>query len=263
MPGLGKSGVMVCPRCTEPVREMTPEDRAPADTKPVDPALVGVVPAFAPCTKGCGEMTTGGGACFDCTRNGDNKNKIADTTEASIPAGFRWARFEEPLLRQRLQASFDRVGMSKPTVDEVLTAARDAATANRVMLVGSTGKGKTSLVVAMMRQWVRANASSALFVYTPDLVTSRMRTKLGREADMVPEAMAAPLLVLDDVGGGDVKLQAGPLEEVIHKRHAERKPTWATTWMLPKSMTDGNRYSGGFVRRLFEGVREIDLVGSR
>ena len=142
MPGLGKSGVMVCPRCTEPVREMTPEDRAPADTKPVDPALVGVVPAFAPCTKGCGEMTTGGGACFDCTRKGDNKNKIADTTEASIPAGFRWARFEEPLLRQRLQASFVRVGMSKPTVDEVLTAARDAATANRVMLVGSTGKGK-------------------------------------------------------------------------------------------------------------------------
>jgi DNA replication protein DnaC len=250
----------------------TPEERHAAEQAAADararqpeasamPAILGDIatPTFFPCTKGCGEQTLGGGPCFDCVHKADNAGKNRDTAEASIPKTFAWARFDNPVMREYLLAAGSRRAIATEIVVGFIHAARDAMASNRVVLYGASGRGKTALAVAMLRGWVKSNSETGLFLYAPDLSSARMRTKLGREADTVLEAITAPLLVLDDVGAGS--LAAGPLEEVIHKRHHDRKPTWFTTWMNDATM--GQRFGGGFVRRVYEGARCIDLGGAK
>lgn len=210
-------------------------------------------------TPGCGEQSMRPGLCPKCQEAKDAKGKAKESVDDSVPKAFRWVRFEDVRVRAYVVKAFERVGLEESKALEAIQRAQEAIDSERVVLQGSAGKGKTTLAIAMMRAWTEKNRTPGLFVYAPDLQSARMRTKLGRESDLVVEATAAPLLVIDDVGAGT--LVAGPLEEVVHKRHHDGKITWFTTWMLSASLAQ--RFGGGFARRVFEHARVIDLHGAK
>lgn len=227
--------------------EIAKQKRAEHSTSDPPSPLDGIAkPTFYPCERGCGTETMTPGVCGNCEAKDKAALRSRDVTEESIPAEMRWARFEAPELIERVK------------VRTAIDRGREAVGCTRVLINGKSAQGKTSLAVAMMRAWVQQYASAGLYLYAPDLQSARMRTRLGSEADTVLEAMRAPLLLLDDVGAGD--LRAGPMEEVVHKRHHAGKATWVTTWMTSQRM--GERFGGGLARRIFEGARKIELGGA-
>lgn len=199
-------------------------------------------PRFEKCTT-CGELTSGAGECFDCVRSRDRRAEAVRSLEATIPVAFRWARLDEGPLAAR-------VAPPGPAAATTLISSR------RLVLVGISGAGKTSLAVAMARAWVRHRAKPGAFVLATDLATARRRTPMGREAPEVLEALQAPLLVLDDLGS-EAQEASSAVTEVIFKRHAEDRVTWITTWMDEEKMIA--RYGEGVARRVFEGARILEL----
>ena len=204
---------------------------------------MGWVPTFNPC-KTCGELTTGTGDCFDCERGRHRRRESVQAFEHSLPESLRWARFDEPDL---LNARVERHAIAK---------ASECVSSRKVVLLGPSGEGKTSLAVAMARQWVREHAKPAAFVLATDLATARRRSPLGREAPEVVDALTVPLLVLDDLGT-DAADPSSAVTEVIFKRHAEDRAMWITTWMNPAAME--TRYGQGVMRRVYQGARIVEL----
>ncbi len=198
-------------------------------------------PEFRPC-KRCGAETSGD-VCWECDRKAGRAAHAMETFAASVPEGFRWASFAAPKLAERVKNR------------KAIQLGRDAIGCPRVVLSGSSGVGKTSLVVAMARAAVAKTDLPATFVLASDLATARMRTRLGHESDEVIEAMATPLLVLDDLGTSS-EVNSTVIPEVVKKRHAHNRPTWVTTWMAPKDIE--NRYGEDISRRVFQGARLID-----
>lgn len=220
--------------------------------EPFGEYLKRITPRFAPCTK-CGVLTSGGGVplvCWDCTQRQDRSLRAAEMLEGVVPAAFAWSSFASPLLAQRCAGGA-----------QAIQRARECASASRVILVGASGTGKTSLAVAMLRLWVEDQRIPAHFALATDLASARTRATMGREAQEVTEATNSPLLLLDDLGtDGDVPRSA--VTEVIFKRHAEQRPIWVTTWLDPDKAAA--KYGEGIARRLYEGAKIIDCsAGAR
>jgi hypothetical protein len=214
-------------------------------------------PTFTRCNL-C-DQETFGDRCFDCQRALDLARDASEETLESIPAHFRSCRFGSAKL---LECVHGNRGL--------LARAEASLGASRALFVGISGSGKTSLAVAMMREWSRLNRRPALFVLATDLATAKSRSSFGRESAEIAQARTAPLLVLDDVGTEEFRSPASPVTETVFHRHANALPTWITTWMgaeaervnpqkARKVVVD--RYGDGFARRVFEGVRLIDCSG--
>jgi len=203
-------------------------------------------PAFRPCSR-CSEPTSGGGeplVCWDCREREERAARARELLEGVVPPEFAWASFGSPLLAQRCR--FDQ---------GVIGRAREAVGSRRVVLVGESGVGKTSLAVAMLRAWVEKRGAPAHFALATDLASARARAPFGRESTEVSDAIFAPLLVLDDLGN-DQDVPRSAVTEVIFKRHAEQRPIWVTTWMGPERMAE--RYGDGVARRMYEGARVLE-----
>lgn len=230
--------------------EACPAWRGPAPV-PFEQYLKQVAPKFASCTQ-CGCLTSGGGTplvCWDCLQRRERGVRAREMLDGVVPAAFAWSAFSSPLLVQRC------AGGAK-----VVQRAREASSAARVILVGASGTGKTSLAVAMMRQWVEDQRVPGHFALATDLASARSRASMGREAQEVTDAANSPLLLLDDLGT-DVDVPRSAVTEVIFKRHAEQRAIWVTTWLDPDKAAA--KYGEGIARRLYEGAKIIDCgVGS-
>jgi hypothetical protein len=216
-------------------------------------------PTFTTC-KSCGCETLGA-LCFDCASTRDRNRDAFEETLASIPPRFRACRFGTDKLVECCHGNTRLVAQGEAS-----------AGASNVLLIGDSGHGKTSLAVAMMRQWSYLRHEPAIFALSTDLATSRGRAQFGREPDEVRAAREAPLLVLDELGPDEFKAPSGPVTDVVFYRHAQAKPTWITTWMVkpqqdPARVAAGekwdvravlDKYGEGFVRRIIEGARILD-----
>lgn len=208
--------------------------------------LTGKAPMFRACSR-CGQMSSGGAeplVCFDCVEKADRRQRARELLSAVIPAQFAWSSFESPLLPDRVRVGAGTIGL-----------ALQAVGSRRVVLLGESGVGKTSLAVAMLRRWSECQAKPGAFALATDLASARSRENFGRESDLVIAATTSRLLVLDDLGTERDNPRSA-VEEVILKRHAEGRSLWVTTWMDPDKMAA--RYGDGIARRVFEGARIIE-----
>lgn len=208
----------------------------------------------------CGEPANGSTRCPACTARDELRDRLAPTV-ASVPARFRWAvdaGVGDVAARVRADVELVRRGIENPP-------------SSWLVFTGPTGAGKTSLAVAMLAAWVRAGAfgrKGARFMEAAWLARARARYKLGEgEAPLVEQAIAAPLLVLDDLGA-ERDDRDGVLHDVVWERSNAERPTWITCGLPGRTLDDlaatlERRYDGGFARRVLETGKRVPLGGAR
>jgi hypothetical protein len=172
------------------------------------------------------------------------RNEALASLERTIPPVYRWARFSAPELRQRVLA---------PAVALAQSSWREP----RICVMGICRAGKTSLAVAMLRQWVSSSGRRGAFLHAYKLGVARIQHPAGHgEPELVDVALRTPLVLIDDLGSErDHAMNAIP--DVIFERHAEDRPTWVTTGLTRDQLV--KRYGLGIVARLFERAKVIRL----
>lgn len=195
--------------------------------------ILGPEPAWLTCS--CGTVSARV-PCWDCSRSRDRSRAESAAREAaaqSIPPRFRWARHGAP--------GFDLRGRVQ---DDPETLAGRILGAERVCFVGGAGAGKTSLACACLRE----RLDGGLFVSAIALGLARAQAKLGDgEPKLVEQALAAPLLLLDDVGQ-EPKLTPNAVKGVVFGRYDADLPTWVTTGLTSQELVAA--YGDGFLRRI-------------
>lgn len=192
----------------------------------------------------------------------DRAREIRRTLKREIPAHFAWARWNAPELRDRVQlatANFDEV---KRKLD-----AR-AARADRVVIIGGAGNGKTSLAVAYLAGRIERGSAQPRFVAARNLLTARAYPGAnGIEPQSIPWtslAIAANPLVLDDLGaeltgapagGGLAAQRIEVVCRVLADRHDLDLGHVITTAHEREKIADW--YGDGVARRVFEGALVI------
>lgn len=202
------------------------------------------------------------------------QERAGDIAEAlaTIPLRYRASRLDAPELRQRV------------LVPERIAEARAAVSfrqAKVVLLLGATGRGKTTLGTAIFcwhleramapdatteeKDWARR----ALWVSAQRLSVARRETKLGCTVDLVKRAREASILLIDDLGR-EAPADQADVAAVLEEREAEERPTIVTFGELlndrgGKVDTGGkdmrSRYGAQMERRLTERKIVLDLGG--
>lgn len=200
-------------------------------------------------------------ACPECLLARQRKAAL-DPVYESIPKRFRWAIEAGPAELRQIDTKTNR-----PRVDlspAFLAGALERASGGCRMVVGSTGAGKTSFIVAALCAYVRRDwqaREGALFGSAFWLAGARSRYSLGKgEAPEVEAAMGASLLVLDDLGN-DAQDHRNTLSEILFKRHEDDLPTWITTG-YPLAHLE-QRYGPAFIRRIAEEPNSLIEMGKR
>ncbi len=186
------------------------------------------------------------GLCDSCRRE-SARSRWATQAIAAVPRAFSEARLDAPWLVRLV---------GQKTIDE----ARAALAESRVVAIGPPGAGKTSLLAAMLiAAEFEGNRPSLLWVSAHQLAKARTLHPLGEgEAPLVARALEVNVLVVDELGGEDQRY-ASSVTEVLFERHAQEQPTWITSGVGPKEITD--RYGSGIARRVFEDAKVFRLVG--
>lgn len=184
--------------------------------------------------------------CADCEAKAERARWLRDVLP-HIPAAFSQATLESPWLATLVGP-------------KVIADARAATSAVRVAATGKPGSGKTSLIAAMFAASSFArSAGPPMWISAHGLAKARALHPLGEgESPKIAKALAAGVLVVDELGGEDQRY-ASAVAEVLYERHAEARATWVTTGVGPAEIAD--RYGGGIARRVFEDAVVFRLVG--
>jgi hypothetical protein len=162
--------------------------------------------------------------------------------ERTIQPTYRWARFSAPELPERVPRT-------------AITLAQSSLQEPRVCLMGLSRAGKTSLAVAMVREWVGATGRSAAFIPAYKLSHARLQHPAGHgEPEIVELALKVPLALVDDLGC-ERDYVSTPIPDIIFDRHAEGRPTWVTTGLTREQLV--RRYGLGVVARVFDRAKVI------
>lgn len=197
-------------------------------------------PAFDHVCPSCGAPSSHSRRCVACDDARRAAREARRATATSMPTRFEWAHGLEA---RELSARVDVRALEQ-------ARAIDLVRLDRVTLLGAASAGKTSLAVAIANTWARTQARRAAFLAVVDLGIARHQHGLGQgEPRVVLQAMAAPLLLLDDVGQ-EVDSGSPVVAHVIQHRYDQAKPTIATTGLTVEQMV--SRYGAGVGRRLIE-----------
>lgn len=207
-------------------------------------------------------------------RTKDDTKLLRARQLASIPPIFRDLTLDGPELASRV-VSKQAIAQARMAVDASLGVPGYQG-ANRVVIVGPAGAGKTSLAAAMLRsrtERLLPTDRGGFFVTALRLAMARAGWGLGDgEPPEVWRALHTPILVLDELGA-EANIATSAVSEVIHERHANNLPTWVTTGQCEP---DGGsmkfdaphvaswmskRYGDGISRRLLEGATVIRCGG--
>lgn len=193
--------------------------------------------------------------CWECDRAAMAKTDAAREralSAGSIPRRFEWAELEAPSLVERVtlrRPNGDRCVQQREFVD----AGQRVLAAQRVVFVGPSGSGKSSLACACLRRRI----PHGLWLSALRLGTARIQHSAGDgEAALVARAMAVPLLLLDEVGG-ETKTATNAVRDVLFARHDADLPTWITTGFSSQQLAE--TYGDGAVRRITEGAYVVKL----
>lgn len=129
----------------------------------------------------------------------------------------------------------------------------------RMLLLGPPGAGKTTLALAMLRATMRAAGGTwtgAVFAKAARLARLSFAS---RGADPIAEVCAAPVVVIDELGGEAPGL-SHVVRDVIDERHARERATWVTTG-LTLAQLEVRYPDGGFLRRLTDDALILNLPG--
>jgi DNA replication protein DnaC len=179
----------------------------------------------------------------------ERRHEARMALERTIPPVYRWARFSAPELAHRV-------------IDpDAIADARALCQSTRVVLMGPSRAGKTSLAVAMLRQWVSESSNYAGFIPSHRVGIARILHAAGHgEPEIVDRAMTTPLALLDDLGC-ERDTSTNPLPDVIFERYAANRPTWITTGLTREQLE--KRYGTGVVTRMFDRAKVIRLGENR
>jgi DNA replication protein DnaC len=190
----------------------------------------------------CGKTIPAGRLCDVCGAARAEAARIAEAMD-SIPDMFRWATFASPDL------------VSRVTNPRAIAQSRSLRDFGRVVFVGPTGTGKTSLAIATLRDRVENTPGARCFFISAWQLGRALAQLDESESGEVVRALKCPLLVLDDVGS-ERHLPSNPVPDIIAERHQSNRATWVTTWMNGAQVAD--RYGGGIARRIFEQTAIVD-----
>ncbi len=172
------------------------------------------------------------------------RNDALAALERTIPPVYGWSRFSAPELRERVPAAAIALGQS-------------SSQEPRICVMGICRAGKTSLAVAMLRQWVGSSGRCAAFLPAHKLGMARIQHPAGHgEPEIVELALRTPLVLIDDLGCERDHVHNAP--DVIFDRHAENRPTWVTTGLTRDQLV--KRYGPGVVARVFERAKVIRIA---
>lgn len=223
----------------------------------------------------CACVTT----CPECGGTG----LVAVSTEFRAPRRRCVCR----LLAQRL-ASFDQIGIPAKHADStrasfvpaskhqtaVLMAVTrvlddyEVGVENRgLVLYGGVGRGKTHLLVAILRELVLRYGISARFVEFSHLLADlKSGFDSGRgAAELLDPLVAVDVLGIDELGKGrNTEFEGTVLDELVSRRYNAMRPILATTNFAPGSST--GRPVGNAAEAALGAVRPpalVDRVGDR
>jgi len=186
------------------------------------------------------------------------RQEVIASAVASIPEKYRWAQLDAPELPGRLGRS------------EALAGVRAALAAKVVLLVGGTGRGKTSLGTAIFRAHLerataegasaeaRAWGAKAFWVGAKPLSTNRRETPLGKVPELISGARGASVLLVDDLGQ-EAPSDKDDVVAALENQYDKGFPLIVTCGWGVAGLAE--RYSPHLVRRLVQGAEVIDLGG--
>jgi len=210
----------------------------------------------------CGALAMLGRRCDACL-DLDLANRGIEPTRKSVPTRFQWA------LSCSVEQVQSRVQGDPDGVRRGILAPPSAG----LLFMGPSGSGKTSLAVAMLGAWVKSDTGrrrGSVFVEASVLSRARARFRLGAgEAPLVEQCLSAPLLLLDDLGQ-EREDRDGCITDVVYGRSNADLPTWVTCGLTTQDQTLeafaaklSARYDGGFVRRMIEIGKRVQLGGAK
>lgn len=218
------------------------------------------------CAGGCrAEVSEPGRWCPTCGERDRRERRLRalEPAYASLPA-WSWCRLDAPLFRARTRDAAEMV--------EAATAWR-ASTGNLVLL-GPTGIGKTSVVVALAHKildYVRdhkatpeavAMAKGMRFVDAIDLGIARRNWPLGQgDPPLLIVAREAPILILDEVGREPT--WDTTMFELFNYRYRRGLPIVATSRLTEAEMKAQDRYGVDGARRILESGKLVNLYACR
>jgi DNA replication protein DnaC len=223
------------------------------------PAPGARTPGRVSCVR-CGqrEVDRPNGMCGDCEAAERRGRRLAAlrVARSSIPPAFR--DLDEQEVRSRTSLSPD-----------IMIQAQQAMSRSRLVLVGRSGFGKTTLACWLLGRVIEAGVDGgqeafdhgrrARFVDAPSLCRAVRDHPFGHgRAPLVTQAVRASVLVLDDVGQElEMRLADNPVVEVVRELHAAGGQTWVTTFLVPEAFEEA--YGSGTARRVFDRAAVIAL----
>lgn len=180
-----------------------------------------------------------------------------ETALRSVPLTFRWARFDMPELVDRVRPCRRLTlqigpGAPPPKAGPVVHLPARQETprlldADRLVFLGPTGCGKTSLTAALFHklvdlasdpdvpQRVADRARLARFMHAYELSSDNVKRAKVNPRPTLEEGRGASVLVVDDLGKDGDPFKS-KVDEVLHARHACGLPTWITTGLDPAEL---------------------------
>ena len=192
----------------------------------------------------CGVELEFPGVCDACGEREERRRAVDRVMDrvATIPSHLRWATFESEELPLRCKAGLSQ---AQKAVKGLV-----AQKVQGVVLLGPVGAGKTSLACAMLRSLLDTPLGfSGRFCSAVRLAACRTDSGLGSIPVELADAMAASVIVLDDIGQ-EPDRNAPVITETMQARYNDGKPTIVTTWLDPSEIT--TRYGAGTARRILE-----------
>lgn len=186
------------------------------------------------------------GKCPECV--GKTKTSVSDALRSSekwMPPHFDWATLDAPELETRSIVW----RKNKPMISKIIPRLDRCG----LVIEGKTGAGKTSLAVALMREWVKRNKKSAMFGKAR--VFGR-GPHAYRAEEYYHDAMFVPLLLIDDLGR-EAKSVINRIPDLIQERHDAGLLTWVTTNFSMAEISQMANYDEAIARRIFEGAQHL------
>jgi hypothetical protein len=212
-----------------------------------------------PTCSGCAALWDAGRVhpCGDCAARAlvpPEPEELRRRIRRAVPELFRDAVWTNPRLHERVSGGRQRVASARHAL----------ATAQRVVIVGPAGAGKSTLAAAHVQERLAAGVERARFFSAPDL--ARAETPDGGPTPMAL-ALSADVLVLDDIGaelegapakGGLAAQRIGPAMRLIGDRYDRRRGWVITTGFEQAELA--NFYGDRIARRLFEGIEGTAVI---